>query len=239
MVGYITESTGGNYAPTPEGQHLMVCSRIIDLGTQPGSAMYPSPKRKIRIFWEIPDERVKFTDQDGNEREGPVLHSEQYTVSFNEKANLRKDLERWRGAAFKAEDFQGPPNGFHLSKLIGIPAMAQIVHEHKDGKTYANLNSIMKPPKAMFDQYRDKIEGDKIFFDLDDFQQEAFDKLSDRLKATIMASPEYQAMFGKPSNGQHQNSYQESENPGYGMGGAAGGRSDYDSEIPFAACWWA
>lgn len=193
MVGYVTESSGGNYTPTPEGPHIMVCSRIVDLGTQPGSAMYPTPKRKIRIFWELPNERIEW-EVDGEKKEGPVLHSEQYTVSFNEKANLRKALESWRGKAFTQDDFAGPPNGFHLSKLIGIPAFGQIVHDHKDGNTYANLNSIMKPQKADFEKFKGKIEGEEIFFSLDDFKQEEFDKLSDRLKETIKASPEYQAI---------------------------------------------
>lgn len=227
MVGYITESAGGNYAPTPEGQHIMVCSRIIDLGTQPGSPMFPAPKRRIRIFWELPDERVKFLDAEGREQEGPVLHSEQFAVSFHEKATLRQRLESWRGAPFKPEDFAGPPNGFHLSKLIGVPAMAQIIHEHRDGKTYANLNSIMRPPKVMFDQYRGKIEGQTIFFDLDDFQQEEFDKLSERVQETIKNSPEYKKLFG----GQ-----QEAGRGGAPAGGAPtnaqGDMPDY-SDIPF------
>lgn len=218
MVGYISESTGGNYTPTPEGQHIMVCARIIDLGTQPGSAMYPQPKRKIRIFWELPEERITYTDGDGNEQEGPVLHSEQYTVSFHEKSNLRRDLESWRGQPFKDEDFAGPPNGFHLSKLIGIPAVGQIVHEHRDGKTYANLNSIMRPRKAEFDEFKGKIEGVTIFFDLDDFKDEEFDKLSDRVKDTVRNSPEYQALF----NGGNDHP-PTSENPAHGM----------DDEIPF------
>lgn len=224
MVGYITESGGGNYTPTPEGQHLMVCSRIVDLGTQPGSQKFPQPKRKIRIFWELPNERITYTDGDGREHEGPVLHSEQYTASFNEKANLRKDLEAWRGKAFTDEDFSGPPNGFHLSRLIGIPAYAQIVHEHRDGNTYANLNSIMKPPKELFEQYRGKIEGETIFFDLDDFKQEEFEKLSDRLKETIRKSPEYLAMFSDDPADQYK---PNSENPADGMD------RELEDEVPF------
>lgn len=196
MVGYITESTG-NFTPTPEGRHIMVCARIVDLGTQPGSSMYPAPKRKIRIFWELPQERVTYTDGDGNEKEGPVLHSEQYTVSFHPDSNLRRDLESWRGKPFAEEDFAGPPNGFHLSKLIGIPADGQIVHENKNGKTYANLNAIMLPRKEDMQKWRGKIEGPEIFFDLDDFKDEEFDKLSDRVKETVKGSPEYQELFSQ------------------------------------------
>lgn len=191
MVGYISESAGVNFTPTPEGQHIMVCSRIIDMGTQPGSAQFPAAKRKIRIFWELPDETIEYTDKDGNPQTGPALHSEQYTVSFHEKATLLKTLESWRGKKFTPADFAGPPNGFHLSKLLGVPALAQIVHDHKDGNTYANLNSIMLPPKEMFEQYKDRISGDRIFFDLDDFDQATFDKLSERVREKIASSPEY------------------------------------------------
>lgn len=237
MVGYITETTGGGFTPTPEGQHIMVCARIVDLGTQPGSTMYPSPKRKIRIFWELPDERIELEDDKGK-RDVPVLHSEQYTVSFHEKANLRKALESWRGQAFKPEDFAGPPNGFHLSKLLGIPAFGQVVHEHKDGKTYANLNSIMKPPKAMFDQYKGKIEGDRVFFDLDDFDQAEFDKLSDRLKETIRNSPEFKAIVqrgeARDDSGQPDNAPPRDDPEGRDFDDLGqGSRELVDDEIPF------
>lgn len=228
MVGYISESAGGNYTPTPEGQHIMVCSRIIDLGTQPGSPQFPTPKRKIRIFWELPDERTSYTDAEGRTHEGPTLHSEQFSVSFHEKSTLRQRLESWRGTPFTNADFAGPPNGFHLRKLIGVPALAQIIHDHRDGKTYANLNAIMSPPKAMREQYKGKIEGDAIFFDLDDFQQAEFDKLSDRLKETIKNSPEYRAIFGM--NGAASDTQDDRFGSGYGAGGSA---LDDGDGIPF------
>lgn len=224
MVGYITENAGTNYTPTPEGAHIMVCARIVDLGTQPGSGMYPQPKRKLRIFWELPEARMTYTDKDGKEQEGPVLHSEQYTVSFNEKATLRKHLESWRGQPFTAADFAGPPNGFHLSKLIGIPALGQIVHQHKDGNTYANLNSIMRPRKPDFDAFKGKIEGPTIFFDLDDFKQEEFDKLSPRLQETIKNSPEYMRI--RDGEGEYKPG---SENPGAGLDDPFNGGDD----VPF------
>lgn len=225
MVGYITESNGGNYTPTPSGQHVMVCTRIVDLGTQPGSAMYPAPKHKVRIFWELPEERVTYTDGDGNEKEGPVLHSEQYTASFNEKANLRKHLESWRGKPFDERDFSGPPDGFHMSKLIGVPALGQIVHETRDGKTYANLSSIMSLRPDDMKKFRGQIEGEKIYFSFEKFEQQEFDKLSERLRNTIKNSPEYQNLFGDtPDTGYSQ----DSEDPSGGL------RDSVDmDEIPF------
>lgn len=196
MVGYIKKSAGGDFKPTPAGQHLMVCSRVIDLGTQPGSQKFPTPRRKIRIAWELPEERIKFNDDRGFERDLPTIHQQTFTASFHEKANLRKLLEGWRGKKFVDEDFAGPPSGFHLGNLIGIPAYGQIVHTENDGTTYANLNAIMKPPQAVMNEKKGAIEGDRIFFDLDDFQRSEFEKLHEKLQETIMSSPEYQTLFG-------------------------------------------
>jgi hypothetical protein len=217
MVGYITESTGGDFKPTPEGQHIMVCSRVIDLGTQKteynGEVKH---QRKVLITWEIPGERIEV---DG--RDMPVIHSEKYTWSFHEKANLRKHLEAWRGKKFREEDFSGPPNGFHIKNVLGVPCYGQIIHEQaQNGKTYANLSSIMAFPGKR-DAWPTP-EGDLIFLDLDDFNPDLFDKLSDYWKGVIKASPEGDMIF-------NAGAYRHGD-PG---GEPAGGRNDMDDEIPF------
>lgn len=221
MVGYITESSGEGYTPTPEGQHVMVCARIVDLGTQPGSPMFPTPKRKLMVGWELPEIMHEYTDADGKPRSAPLLHVERFTVSFHEKATLRQRLESWRGTPFTKKDFAGPPDGFHLRKLIGIPALVQIVHKHEDGKTFANMNAIMKPPKVLFDQFKNKLDGQPIFFDLDSFEQAEFDRLSDRVKETIQRSPEYQRLFAQAPEGQAQ------------AGAPIMDRGPFEDDIPF------
>lgn len=68
-----------------------------------------------------------------------------YTVSLNEKANLRKDLEKWRGRKFSADEL----NGFDLESVIGAPAMLNIVHNEGDeGQVYANVNGIFADRNA-------------------------------------------------------------------------------------------
>lgn len=215
MVGYIEKSAGGDFTPTPAGVHLMICSQVIDLGTQPGSQMYPAPKRKVMIRWEVPNERVEIDGKDL-----PAIHSEKYTWSFHENANLRDMLESWRGKTFVEDDFAGPPNGFHIKNLLGVPMMGQVFHESKGDKTYANLKTAM--PAGIKKPEWPALEGPSYFFDLDDFNQEVFDQLSDYYKTTIQGSPEYQKLFG---SNQHS---QQSENPGAGMQHA-----DLDDEIPF------
>jgi hypothetical protein len=200
MVGYIEESKGGDFKPTPEGQHQMVCCRIIDLGTQKtefnGEVKH---QRKVLIGWEIPAERIEV---DG--RDLPAIHYEKYTWSFHEKANLRKVLESWRGKRFKDEDFSGPPNGFHIKSVLGVPCYGQVIHETgANGKTYANLSSIMSFPGKRDDW--PKVEGEQMFFDLDNFDADSYMKLSDYWKGVIAQSPEYIEAIGGPAASDERN----------------------------------
>jgi hypothetical protein len=68
----------------------------------------------------------------------PHVVSKKYTMSLNEKANLRKDLQSWRGRTFAPEELEG----FDITKLMGANCMIQIIHTHADNKIYANVASI-------------------------------------------------------------------------------------------------
>ncbi len=196
-------SSGGDFTPTPAGQHMAVLTRLIDLGTQPGSQMYPSPKHKMLFGWEIPGERVSW-EKDGQVNEGPAVHFERMTFSMHENAIMRQRLESWRGRAFTEEEYQT----FDMKTLLGVGALIQIAHEHKDGKTYANMQAILLPPggKGAWS----KPEGEFIFLDLSNFDQLVFDNLSEGLQGTITRSPEYQELFAAPSG----SSNGQAENPG-------------------------
>lgn len=234
MVGFIEDSKGGDFKPTPEGQHEMVCCRVIDLGTHQtefqGQARH---LRKILISWEIPAVRVEIDGKDV-----PMLHSERFTWSFHEKANLRKTLENWRGVPFKPEDFSGPPNGFHIKKLIGVPCYAQIMHEQgANGRTYANMTSIMRYPGKL--EAWPKAESELIFFDLDNFEQAIFDKLPKRLKAQIAETPEgaeliHRGVMHYRPEADQQTSQQSQQHNGAQSGGAGGYSDGFSDDIPFA-----
>lgn len=232
MVGYIEESKGGDFKPTPEGQHEMVCCRVIDLGTHRseynGEVKHA---RKVLITWEVPGVRTVI---DGKEL--PSFHSERYTWSFHEKATLRQRLENWRGVPFKAEDFSGPPNGFHIKKLLGVPCYVQIMHETgNNGRTYANLTSIMRYPGKP-DAWP-KAESELIFFDLDSFDQAIFDKLPKRIKAQVAETPEgaeliHRGMMRYQPDDQDGQSSNGGSNSG-ASGNDNGARQGFDDEIPF------
>lgn len=103
---HLPQPSDAEFELAPAGTHIAVCYRVIDLGTQEttfkGEVKH---QHKILISWEIPDEKMK----DGR----PFTIGKRYTWSMSEKANLRNDLESWRGK-FTAADFG--PNGFKIGR---------------------------------------------------------------------------------------------------------------------------
>ena len=184
----------GSYTPTPEGQHLSVCTRIIDLGTQTTETQYGvKSNRKILIGWEIPSKRISF-ERDGEQIEGPVLHHERMTFSTHEKATFRHRLESWRGKSFSDSDFGDGPDAFDIRKLLGVGALIQIQHAKNGDRIYANMTAIMLPPGGK--EAWPKREGEEIYFCLqpDLFDQSTYDNLSDGLRETISKSPEFKKL---------------------------------------------
>lgn len=176
-------SEGGTFENCPAGNHIAVCTRVIDLGTQ--RIVFDKEvkhQRKIYVGWEIPDELM----EDGR----PFMVGKRYTYSSHEKATLRQHLEAWRNRKFEPKDFG--ENGFHIKKILGVGCMIQVVHTERDGKHYANVQSVGSLPKGVANP---EPAGDVIFFSLeeDEIDLNLLDTLSERMQETIRESPEYQA----------------------------------------------
>jgi hypothetical protein len=135
--------------PLPEpGTTQAVCCGVWDLGlqksmfkNQDGSDKY---QHKIIIAWEI-DEKINEPSSEYNGK--PYMLNKKYTLSLGEKANLRKDLESWRGKPFTAEEIA---NGFDVEKLYGINCFLGVTHEadkNDASKVYANVSAILPLPR--------------------------------------------------------------------------------------------
>jgi hypothetical protein len=116
----------------------------------------------VLIGWELPEVRGTF-DRDGVPTDLPRALSRRYTVSLDNRASLRRDLESWRGRKFNPAELEG----FDLRKLLGAAALLQVVHEtSKEGRTYAAVASIMALPKGT---PRPKgTENPPVFFSFED-----------------------------------------------------------------------
>ncbi len=139
----IAKEGGQGFDPIPEGVYQGVCYSVFGVGSQ-YSEKFDKSSNKALIIWEIPEQRIDI-EKDGKMQNLPRVISKQYTLTLGEKANLRKDLESWRGKAFTAEELEG----FDLHKLIGANCMIQIIHKSKDNKTYANISAILPLYKGL------------------------------------------------------------------------------------------
>lgn len=138
---------GGDFSPMPAGNHVAVCNMVVDLGKQRTVSQQYGEKIKHQVWirWETPDETIEWTDRENNQRSGPRVIGKTYTVSLHENANLRADLESWRGRPFTSDELAG----FDISKLLGVPCMVNVTHSEKGGKTYANIAAVTPLPKAL------------------------------------------------------------------------------------------
>ncbi len=199
-----------NFTPPPAGAHTAVCIGFVDMGTQPKSPFYEDgkPAHKVRITWEL-DEMM----EDGR----PFTASKTYTWSMSDRATLRTHLESWRGRPFKKEDFGA--NGFDTKNLLGKSCTLTIQHKEINGDTravVAGVAPLMKGMKAM------KPLSDTIYLSLDPeaFDAAVLEKLGEKTRELITASPEYAALVSV-KNGKDKYSDQTAHT------------DDLDDEIPF------
>lgn len=134
----------GTFERAEAGMHNAVCCDVEDLGMV--EVEWNNEKKmqhKINIYWQTEEKK-----SDGER----FLLRKRYTFSMYETAQLRKDLESWRGRQFTPEDLK---NGFDVMKLVGVPCTLQIAHEtSKNGKTYANVKSVLPYDKRLGEQLK-------------------------------------------------------------------------------------
>jgi hypothetical protein len=137
MIVAKDEGGGGSYHNPEPGLHNAVCVKMFDLGMQEGYE--GKMQHKVVIYFELED-RIP----DGEYKGKRFMLSRTYTLSLNEKANLRKDLESWRGKAFTDEEAKG----FDIEKLVNIPCTLNVIMHTANGKERARISGIMPKQKA-------------------------------------------------------------------------------------------
>ena len=176
-------NAGGNYEPIPEGTYTAICYSIIDLGMQVNEK-FGNSSHKVMFTWELPDETINI---DGEDK--PRAISKEYTLSLGEKANLRKELEAWRGKAFTKEEM----DGFDVKNVLGKPCQIQIIHKTSaTGNVRANISAIMGLPKGM---KLGEPTNPTLYFDMTDPKAlELFDTLPEWIRTKVAASETWRAL---------------------------------------------
>jgi len=172
----------------PADNYIARCYKMIEIGTVEEVILGEKKiLHKVRIGWELPTEMRVFDKEKG---EQPLVIDKEYTLSMNEKANLRKDLKSWRGKDFTEDEARS----FDITKLIGAPCMLNIIHKpsKKDpSKVYEEIAGITPMPKGV--PCPEQINRSFVL-SYDEFDVELFDMLPDFIKNKMITSVEYQAV---------------------------------------------
>ncbi|MBI5386782.1 MAG: hypothetical protein HZA90_19090 [Verrucomicrobia bacterium] len=118
------KSNNSNFEPCPEYTGKGVCVDVTPLRKQQSQF---GERDVFKIVFETDTER-----DDGSRF---CVWSRNFTPTLNEKSNLRKFLRGWFGRDQGKQEMED----FDTESLIGKPAQLVVVHEHKDGETYANV----------------------------------------------------------------------------------------------------
>lgn len=133
-------ATAGNstsFKPAPAGVHQGVCVDVVDMGwLEVTYAGQTKKQHKVRLVWQI--EEVM---EDGK----PFIVQKRYTLSLNEKATLRKELESWRGRSFSSDEL----HAFDVETVIGANCLLNVMQVQKNGEIYANVTAVMPVKKGM------------------------------------------------------------------------------------------
>ena len=137
----IAKNAGGDFKPLPAGSHVARCFAVISLGTQPSNNPQFPPSFKVMLMFEVPGETLM-----ANDKPMPMTIQKEYTLSLNEKANLRRDLQSWRGREFTAKELEG----FDVANVGGKTCMLSVIHKASTkGSTYAMIAGISALPKGV------------------------------------------------------------------------------------------
>ena len=192
----VKDNGSTSFPPLEAGSYRAVCYGIVVTGTSYIQA-FGNSATKIVFLWELPDERIEV---DGENK--PRAISETYTLSLNEKANLRKMLAGWRGRDFTPEELKG----FSLKKILGAPCLVSTtVMQNKQGRDFSKVTSVSRLPKGM--EAPKEAENPLVMFDItnDACPLSEMSKLPEWMQKRIMESDEYKertagAGYAEPSS---------------------------------------
>jgi hypothetical protein len=135
----IAKETKTDFEPVPTGMQQAVCAMVCDIGTHKGEYQGKETMRhQVIILWELEEKK-----KEGQWAGEPFYLSKFYTLSLGKDANLRKDLESWRGKPFTTEELQG----FDIENLIGANCLLNVIEDKEKAKISAISPLVKGMPK--------------------------------------------------------------------------------------------
>lgn len=204
-----------NFPPLEDGLQKARCYLMAYVGTQEDDFKGNVTMRpKVVIGFLYPEHTFDFKGQGVQE---PYSKSITYTFNLGRKANLRKDLETWRGKKW-SEDWPD----FEIDKVLGAAVMHNIIHNEEGTRFY--IDSFIKiknqddcPP----------LEIEPVKYDIREHDEEQFQRLPQWVQQMAKDSPDW---IGSDEDTDPPT---EEERLNAEMAYAGSEEEEEDSEIPF------
>lgn len=163
--------------PVDPGVYMAVCVGVVDLGEQ-YSEVYKSYSNKVKFIWALPSETIEV---DGKPEERQL--SREFSIATKKNSKLRTFLGGWNSKNYSDEEFMD----LDLFDQIGKPCQLNVVLN--DTGEYANVESVMPLPKG----FPAPVSKTAFFtWDMDSWDDEAFEKLPQWAQEQIKKSTQYQ-----------------------------------------------
>ena len=172
----------------PEGTHIARCYRLVHMGTIAeqfeGETSFVN---KVHLTFELPDEKHVFKE---GEEAKPFVISAEYTLSMNDRANLRKLVEGMNGKTMTQEE----ADLFDVEGLVGMQCLITIKYKTSaKGRKRAEIASASPMMKGQ--EPRSGFNESKILT-FQNWNNDLFESLPKFVKDKIVSSREYLVMKG-------------------------------------------
>lgn len=168
--------------PMKGGTYPAVCVAVLDIGTQ-HNQKFSKMEPKVIVIMEFPTKTVNIDGQDK-----PRWVSKEFTLSLNDKANLKAFIEVWLGRSLTDKE---KDEGFDLKCLLGEPGIATVTADLcKDGKTRNRLGSVVPLMEGM---NAPVLQSEMLWWDMGaEWDKDMFEKIPNWIQNRIRKSQEYQ-----------------------------------------------
>ena len=163
--------------PVEPGVYIGICVGVIDLGEQ-FSEKFKNYRNEVQIVWELVGETVEV---DGEQK--PRQLSRTFSITSSKKSNLRSFISSWNGVQYTDDQF----GDLDMFDQIGRACQLNVVLN--DTGEYANVDSVIPLPKGYKAPVTDTAP---IRWDMEQWDDGAFDKLPEWVQVKIKKSTQYQ-----------------------------------------------
>lgn len=165
--------------PVEPGVYIAICVGVLDLGEQ-YSEKFKNYRNEVQFVWELSGETVEV---DGEQK--PRQLSRTFSVAASKKSNLRGFISGWNGVQYSDDQF----SDLDLFTQVGKACQLNVVLN--DTGEYANVDSAIPLPKGMPAPVTDTAP---ILWNMDEWDDKAFEALPDWVQEKIKKSTQYQQM---------------------------------------------